>query len=96
MKTHDVKQGTPEWLNIRAGIPTASSFDRIVTPGGKPSKSAEPYMLTLLAERIMGHPVREHISFWMERGSQMEADAVGFYEFQTDMKAQPVDRKSVV
>ena len=80
MIIHDVTQGTPEWLQLRAGIPTASCFDRILTPGGKVSKSAEGYMHQLLAERIMGHPVLEFTSTWMDRGSQLEAEAVAYYE----------------
>jgi hypothetical protein len=77
---HDVIQGTPEWLALRAGIPTASCFDQILTPKGKASTQAERYMHTLLAERIMGHPVLEFVSTWMDRGSQLEAEAVSYYE----------------
>ena len=81
----DVIQGTPECLYLRAGLPTASNFDRILTPGGKPSKSAEPYMFTLLAERMMGHPVEEKgFSRWMDRGNEMEAEAVSFYHLQRE------------
>jgi len=36
---HEVEQNTPEWLTLRLGIPTASMFDKIVTPAGKFSKS---------------------------------------------------------
>ncbi len=84
MKTYDVVQGTEEWLQLRAGIPTASCFDEIITPGGKPSKSAEKYMLKLLAERIMQHPCIEFVSHWQDRGSEEEARAVSFYEFTRD------------
>lgn len=90
MKIHDCIQGTTEWLNRRAGIPTASEFDKILTPGGKPSKSAEPYMFALLAERMMGHPRIEAVSRWMDRGSQMEAEAVSFYEFQRECETVKV------
>jgi hypothetical protein len=90
MKIHQCIQGTPEWLHLRAGIPTASEFDKIITPGGKPSKSEESYRYRLLAERCMGHPCAEYISLWMQRGSQMEIDAVRFYELQTDIKTIPV------
>lgn len=89
MIIHDCVQGTPEWAWLRAGIPTASNFDKILTPGGKkgepaPSKSAPGYMFKLLAERIMQHPCQEFMSHWMDRGSQMEAEAVSFYELQRD------------
>lgn len=90
MIIHDCIQGTSEWLTLRAGIPTASEFDKILTPGGKPSKSAEPYMFALLAERIMGHPRIEAVSRWMDRGSQMEAEAVNFYQFQRDCETVKV------
>jgi hypothetical protein len=90
MKVHDCIQGSAEWLSLRAGIPTASQFDLIVTPKGQPSKSAERYLYTLLAERLMGRPITEHVSFWMQRGSQMEAEAIAFYEFQRDVKTVPV------
>jgi hypothetical protein len=90
VKIHNVQQGTTEWLNLRAGIPTASQFDRIVTPGGNASKSSEPYLFTLLAERLMGHPTVEHVSMWMQRGSQLESEAVLYYEFERDLDTVPV------
>lgn len=80
----EVIQGTSEWSALRAGLPTASGFDNILTPGGKPSKSAEKYLFALLAERMMGHPIVEYTSHWMDRGSQMEAEAVSFYSFTRD------------
>jgi len=87
---HNCIQGTSEWLEIRAGIPTASAFDMILTPGGKPSKSAERYLYTLLAERLMGHPITEHVSMWMRRGSEEERNAVAFYELQCDQDTTPI------
>lgn len=87
---HDVKQGSPEWLALRAGIPTASQFDMIMTRQMKPSKSATRYMHTLLAERIMGHPVVEAMTTWMDRGTQMEAEAVAYYEGQRDLDTEKI------
>lgn len=90
MKVHDVQQGSQEWLALRAGIPTASEFDSILTRSGKKSESRERYMLTLLAERLMGRPIEEHVSMWMRRGSETESRAVSYYEFQRDMATTPV------
>ena len=82
---HNCVQGTTEWLELRAGIPTASNFSKIITPKGQPSHQAEKYKYLLLAERLMGHPVEERgYSHWMDRGSEMEARAVSFYEFTRD------------
>ena len=84
MKIIECEQGSRQWLEARAGIPTASEFSKILTPGGKPSASADGYMHGLLAERIMGKPRFQVVSEWMERGSQLEADAAEFYRFQRD------------
>lgn len=90
MRVHNCIQGTSEWLSLRAGIPTASEFDRIVTPTGKVSTSQDNYLYLLLSERITGRPDTETVSFWMERGSHMEAEAVSFYEFQRDIETELV------
>ncbi len=81
MKTFHVIQGSPEWIALRIGIPTGSSFERIVTPGGKASgeKTREKYMNELLAERITGMDAGDFQSKWMERGKTMESEAVQFY-----------------
>lgn len=47
-------------------------------------------MFSLIAERLMGHPCLEFVSHWMDRGSQMEAEAVNFYEFQRDEKTEKI------
>lgn len=92
MIVHDCIQGTPEWTALRSGIPTASQFDRIVTPKGNPcgAKTSEKYRHELIAERIMGHPITDFTSRWMDRGSQTEAEAVNFYEFTRDLPSVKV------
>lgn len=90
MRIHNVLQGSTEWTRLRTGIPTASCFDQILTPGGKPSKSAERYLFSLLAERMMQHPCAEFVTSWMERGVALEADAVAFYELQNNCETVPV------
>ena len=90
MKIWDVSQGTTEWLMVRAGIPTASGFNQILTPGGKISTQAEKYQFGLLAERMMKQPRVEAVTMWMERGSDMERDAVSWYEFERDCDTVPV------
>ena len=85
MKVIDCLQGSTEWLAARAGIPTASAFDRILTPKGKPSTQAEKYMHQLLAERMMGRPVLQVPTYWMGRGIALEGEAVDFYEGVRDL-----------
>ena len=80
----DVEQGSIAWQEARLGIPTASAFSRIVTPGGKPSKSAEQYLGELLAEWVLGYQADDFQSEWAERGKQLEPDARKFYAFHRD------------
>lgn len=90
MIAHNVVQGSTEWLAIRAGIPTASCFDRVITPKGKPSAQAEKYMYKLLAERLIGHPVVEFAGPWAERGKDLEADAAAYYESVRELTLESV------
>jgi hypothetical protein len=50
----DIDQGSLDWYRVRAGIPTASEFDKIITP--KQAKLAEgrrAYQCRLVAERLL-------------------------------------------
>jgi len=90
MKVFECVQGTPEWAELRCGIPTASQFHRIMKPKGGRSDSAEMYMCELLAERLTGQPTVGYTSHWMDRGSEFEAEAVATYEFLTDHEPRKV------
>lgn len=90
MKIHDVAQGTTAWLRLRAGIPTASRFDSILTAGGRKSEGREGYMNELLAERILHQPLETFQSGDMAHGNEFEAQAVASYEFQTNYDTMPI------
>jgi len=86
----DLAQGSPEWLHARIGIPTASCFDKIITPAKLQfSKSSESYAWQLIAEQVLRAPMDDVSSAFMERGTDMERRAVSFYELQRDMGTQP-------
>ena len=80
----EVEQGSFAWHTLRLGIPTASCFDRILTPGGKPSRQAECYLNELLAEWMIGRPIPGAETQWMVRGHELEEDAVNAYEFHAN------------
>lgn len=91
MITLDVQQGTTEWANARLGIPTASCFDKIITPKTmKASSSATGYAHQLLAELILGEPLDSATSGFMQRGSIQERKALQFYELQRDVETTPI------
>lgn len=88
--THTCQQGTAKWLQLRAGLPTASEMDSIITPSGKPSTSAERYLHELLAERIMQRPRASAVTLWMKRGSVLEKQARSYYEFTRGVEVKEV------
>lgn len=91
MKLLTMAQGTPEWIAARIGVATASSFDEIITPKTcEPSKSQHGYMARLLAEWFLNVSLDDYVSEFMARGREMEAEARGWYEFETDHTAQQV------
>lgn len=85
MIVHDVAQSSPEWLDLRCGIPTASQFKRIITAKTeKPSAGADKYLDELMAEHIDGH-IDGFDSEFMERGKKLEAEAANWYALQHDI-----------
>lgn len=93
MRIVNVEQGSPEWHQARAGIPTASQLSRIVTQSGALSKSAtaNKYLSELIAESAFGVDTEEGPdTFWTRRGIEMEPKAVAWYEFQRDVSVDRV------
>lgn len=84
MKIHNIQQGSQEWFDLRAGIPTASEFDNLITPKTmKPSESAVKYRNRLLAEYILGRPLDTgYQSPRMADGHLYEQEAAADYEFK--------------
>lgn len=83
-------QGSEEWLQARAGKPTASSFDKIITTSGKPSTSAKKYMYQLAGERIAGAKEEGYKNGNMDRGIELEPEAREYYEVITGNKVEQV------
>jgi exodeoxyribonuclease (lambda-induced) len=90
MKFIECAQGTPEWLQARAGAITASRFaDAISTmtrasgerKPGDPTAAADKYAGDVAIERISGKPYGEPPKAWtLERGHILEAEARTVYE----------------
>lgn len=81
MIIHNVEQGTEEWFKVRCGIFTASRFDKIITPTGKESTQAEDYINELAYELVTGNKVEIETTEYMARGSELEPEAAGYYNF---------------
>src|SRR5271169_4988949 len=87
---HDVAQYSDEYDRLRLGIPTSSSFHKIITPQGRPSKQWREYACVLIAERILQQKIEFYNSPAMERGLIVEAEAADWYEFDHDVTVQKV------
>lgn len=87
----DVVQGTTEWSQLRLGIPTASQFARVLTPKTmKTSGQMADYAHELLAEQVLGVPLDNASSGFMQRGTIMERKAADWYEFERGVDTDPV------
>lgn len=91
MIRHDVAQGTPEWLALRLGIPTASEFHKILTPTGQLSKQSRGYAIRLATEHLLNRTLDTLTGLqWVDRGKELEADAVKMYEFENDLQTEKI------
>jgi hypothetical protein len=77
----DCIQYDPSWWEARRGIPTASGFDRIITPTGKPSAQADGYIDELIGDLVDLRP-----NAFSERGR------MGTPEMQAGRDAEPAAR----
>ena len=97
MKIFDMVQTSPEWWEIRKGIPTASEFDKILTPAhGKRSASQLPYIASLIEDYLM--PLPSYFSKYgvvrgapaMVNGQATEPEARRWYSMETGLAVQQV------
>lgn len=87
----DVEQGTPEWLQARIGIPTASMFKNIITATGLISKG-DGYRKQLVSEWLIGQPDPDGFAgnYWTDRGTRLEPEARAMYCFLKDVEVREV------
>lgn len=102
MKIIDVTQGTPEWIQARLGIPTASEFHKIVgNSTGELSRSrdkkglsevAKKYAYRLVAETLLGRELEKPpgTPWAMDRGKRLEPLAREQYSFTNDVEVRTV------
>jgi hypothetical protein len=91
MKIIDCEQGTPSWVEARLGVPTASRFDKIITPKElKLSTSADMLISTMIDEVRCGTFEDDIETHWMNRGSNLEDIAADDYAFRNDVDLRKV------
>jgi hypothetical protein len=91
MRLVDHPQGSPEWLQSRCGIPSASRFAAIMAKI-KTGESAERrnYRTDLVVERLTGKPLESFTTAAMKQGTEREPFARMGYESRTGLIVQEV------
>lgn len=88
----ELTQGTPEWLAIRKGKPTASNFDKIVTAAKcELSKSADGFINDLIGETFAPDFEPEFQGNWLtRRGNELEPQARLAFQVHTALDVETV------
>ena len=94
MRTLMCAQGSPEWIDARAGRVTASRMKEILTPKKcQIGAGARSYAAELIAERLMGGPdpwKMQGETADMRRGTFTESEARNFLEFRREVSIEQV------
>lgn len=89
-KIIDVEQGTDEWFTARLGLFTASNFSKVLSPTGKVSTQVKDLINNLVAEKLTGEREETFKSSAMQRGNDLEAEALEFVNFSQGHSFKPV------
>lgn len=93
MKKIDCDQRSPEWLQARLGIVTASEMDNLVSPKKWEIKKGEgpaTYLAKKLAEKWTGAPIETFNGGAMEQGTIKEGEAIPTFEWMLGVKVEKV------
>ena len=88
----EMEQGSSEWLSLRLGKVTASRMADVLSKGrgAAPSKTAETYMMELLAERLTGESKPFFENDAMRWGTETEPQARAMYELNSGYDVKEV------
>ena len=85
------EQGGQQWINARIGLPTASCFDKILTSKKlQASESQGGYIAKIVTEWLTGETLDPAVTDYIQRGADMEKEAVDFYDMERGVDSEPV------
>jgi len=88
MYYYDIQQNTDEWFDIKRGKFSASTAADLLM---KPSTAGYQKLINkIVFERVTGETAESHSNGWMERGIQLEPEALKTYELSTFTKINKV------
>ena len=83
-------QLSDEWFTEHAGVPGASSMDKIITSTGKRSTQRKDYMYRLAAESLLGVRESGYTNAAMEEGTAREEESRDYFSFLYDVEIHQV------
>jgi putative phage-type endonuclease len=84
---NDIEQNTAEWLEMRMGKFTASTFSDLFM--SKSTIARQKAIYKPVYERLTGDMPEQFMSDWMERGHELEPMAIEAYEEETFNEVDP-------
>ena len=75
----NIEQGSPEWLQLRCGVVTASNFTAVLSKG----TTRKTYLMKLVAERLTGEVPESFSNKATQWGTDHEPMARANYELET-------------
>ena len=85
---YDIIQGTDEWFDIKRGkFGASSAAELLMTPG---TAGYQKLINKIVFERITGKTAESYSNGWMERGLELEPEAIQHYELSTFNKVKRV------
>jgi len=86
----DCEQNGETWSSLRLGIPTSSSFEKIITTKGKISASRQKYLYKLAGEKISGEKTEGYYGNSMAKGHERENESRELYSFINGVEVEQV------
>lgn len=85
---YNIVQGTDEWFDIKRGkFGASSAAELLMTPG---TAGYQKLINKIVFERVTGKSVEQYSNGWMERGLELEPEAISEYELATFNKVNRV------
>lgn len=91
MKEFNCAQNSPEWSELRAGVPTASEFGQLLTSefALRTGEMPKTYLYRKVAEFLTG-PLPNYSGSAMDQGHFLEPEAVALFELETGLDTRRV------
>lgn len=86
----EVEQLSEAWFKEHAGIPGASTMDKIITSTGKPSSQRKDLMYKLAAEFILGEKEQGYTNPTMDEGTKREDESRAWFSLKYNVDVHQV------